>query len=1534
MEWQGTGSILAQQVESQRRRVLAVYQSDRKRVDEDANNEQTIVEGAYRNRQIYELVQNAVDAVGRDGRIEIVLDGDSLYVANSGAPFSSKGIDAILASHLSGKRGEEIGRFGLGFKSLLAVSASPVVLSRSVSFRFDPRESRREIESVIGSTLRSPRMRIAYAVDPHQVASNNPTLSRLMDWAATVVIAPLDSGVDSVRAQVAGFPSQFLLFSSSVASFATQVDDERKEFAVIREGDQATITSEAGSETWQVFQRVHRPSAKARADVGEISEREQVRISWAVPKAGRQAVGRLWAFFPTEDEMTLSGIVNAPWRLSEDRTRVLAGAFNEELLTEVLPELVASSMQGIFSASKPGFHIDLLPARGREARSWADDILNQPVMAALARAFAVPDLNGSLRRAKDLKVVPALKSGRRDELFHDWMGHVSDRASWAHPDVSATDARRAKVERLASRGAVPVRTWLEAAVDGEDLDSVGFGIVALAELLASGDVARDELSEFKALPSVDGPLLKVQPERVFLPGDGGEASVATINAEVLDRPGVAGALERLGIRVHDAARQLRDQALAARDGRQWALVWEVARSLPAADAATALRQAISAGRQLTVRNAEGKWVEAGEVFLPGVMLGQEPSGADRRHCLDVSWHESDLNILSRLGMSEAPTPDSIHVAPWLERWKRHIRDQLQGEVTVTDQGISDIVAEHESFWPLPQSPKLSDEALHRVSRRLASHGALKPWVTRIGTLESPYAWWVRHYGRIQTTWGLLPVQLAMWPDEEEWAPGFPVAQEASIQAGMFEQVVTTPHDYTVDDWTELFARARQLDEEARAWFYSWAGFLRREGLGVPEPKQLMARLNSGPQLFKTAEILAVADEEMAVELQAANFPIIVAPNEDEVVNLILGLGLGDAREQLDRVELALPSGDPLPLLDVFSKLREWDLDGDEGFDELNLQLCESLDVEYTTVAGSRLSPRSHRRDDNLIQVTGRSDVEQLQQVSAVLGLSLDDEDIDSIIREKRKPTRPGADELRGLPNDAARFARLVPPEVLRKQLPKEALEILEEEAELTPQRLAELALVARGPELLKRKAVRDAFLEHGLEVPKLNGGGPAIAFLEDLGLDEVFASVDRPLKRPPAEEYVPGRVELGDLHDYQEECVQAIVDVLEAVRGHRRRGMLSLPTGAGKTRVAVESLIRAADSGALKRRAAWIAHSDELCEQAAQTILEVWQARSPRRALQLSRFWGAYDISESDPGAFHVVVATYQKLANAVGSKDWLVQPDVIYVDEAHGAITPSYTKIMQWLGGVSQVSQMEVPLIGLSATPFRGTSEEETSRLVARFGARRFDEDAFPDDENRYRDLQERGILAKVRQREILGSEIELTEMELKELEDRKWLPTTAGKKLGDDRARTLRILDAVMGLPSDWPVLLFAPSIESAKVLATLLSVRDRPARAILGETAAVERHRAIADFKAGRVKVLTNFGVLTQGFDAPMVKAVVVARPTLSLKLYQQMIGRGLRGPRNRGSDEVLILNVADNLKNHGVEPFAFREFEQLWRVDDES
>ncbi len=76
-----------------------------------------------------------------------------------------------------------------------------------------------------------------------------------------------------------------------------------------------------------------------------------------------------------------------------------------------------------------------------------------------------------------------------------------------------------------------------------------------------------------------------------------------------------------------------------------------------------------------------------------------------------------------------------------------------------------------------------------------------------------------------------------------------------------------------------------------------------------------------------------------------------------------------------------------------------------------------------------------------------------------------------------------------------------------------------------------------------------------------------------------------------------------------------------------------------------------------------------------------------------------------------------------------------------------------------------------------------------------------------------------------------------------------------------------------------------------------------------------------------MLVNYGVLTTGFDAPETRALIVARPVYSPGLYQQMIGRGLRGPLNGGTERCLIVNVADNVAEYG-EALAFTRFEHRW------
>src|SRR4051812_26442418 len=117
-EWVGPDGPLAAVVERQSRACLGAYLEDFSRVESDTNIEISTSQGGYGRKQIYELIQNGADAMRRaPGRIEVILVNRCLYVANQGAPVSEDGVLTLMSSHVSHKRADEIGRFGLGFKS-------------------------------------------------------------------------------------------------------------------------------------------------------------------------------------------------------------------------------------------------------------------------------------------------------------------------------------------------------------------------------------------------------------------------------------------------------------------------------------------------------------------------------------------------------------------------------------------------------------------------------------------------------------------------------------------------------------------------------------------------------------------------------------------------------------------------------------------------------------------------------------------------------------------------------------------------------------------------------------------------------------------------------------------------------------------------------------------------------------------------------------------------------------------------------------------------------------------------------------------------------------------------------------------------------------------------------------------------------------------------------------------------------------------------------------------------------------------------
>ena len=92
-----------------------------------------------------------------------------------------------------------------------------------------------------------------------------------------------------------------------------------------------------------------------------MANREIIRLQWAVPVRARQRIGGLWAYFPTLEETTLSGVINAPWKLNDDRTRVIEGPFNREILEHACDTVLrpprgpddARTIRGTFSTSSP-----------------------------------------------------------------------------------------------------------------------------------------------------------------------------------------------------------------------------------------------------------------------------------------------------------------------------------------------------------------------------------------------------------------------------------------------------------------------------------------------------------------------------------------------------------------------------------------------------------------------------------------------------------------------------------------------------------------------------------------------------------------------------------------------------------------------------------------------------------------------------------------------------------------------------------------------------------------------------------------------------------------------------------------------------------------------------------------------------------------------------------------------------------------------------------------------------------------------------
>ena len=410
---------------------------------------------------------------------------------------------------------------------------------------------------------------------------------------------------------------------------------------------------------------------------------------------------------------------------------------------------------------------------------------------------------------------------------------------------------------------------------------------------------------------------------------------------------------------------------------------------------------------------------------------------------------------------------------------------------------------------------------------------------------------------------------------------------------------------------------------------------------------------------------------------------------------------------------------------------------------------------------------------------------------------------------------------------------------------------------------------------------------------------------------------------------------MPDLHEYQKTIVNNVRNMLRGagVDSAKRRGMISLPTGSGKTRVGVQAIVEAMCCDGFDGGILWVADREELCEQAVEAWRQVWSNIGAQAArLRISRLWGEQPKPQRT-SSFHVVVATIQtlngRLKNSPDEYEFLADFTLVVFDEAHRSVARTFTSVMQEIGLTRWQRPNEPFLLGLTATPYRGDADE-TRRLANRYGRNRLDTGAFASNEPQevIAELQKMRVLARAEHRIIKGGKFSLNDAERKQAESAPWLPRSVEDRIATDTNRTRRIIEAYEEyVEPDWPTLIFATSVEHAQTVAALLDERDVRSRAVSGTTGRAARRRIVEDFRRGEIKALVNYGIFREGFDAPKTRAIVVARPVYSPNLYFQMIGRGLRGVKNGGNERCLILNVGDNIENF-QRALAFSDLDWLW------
>lgn len=320
------------------------------------------------------------------------------------------------------------------------------------------------------------------------------------------------------------------------------------------------------------------------------------------------------------------------------------------------------------------------------------------------------------------------------------------------------------------------------------------------------------------------------------------------------------------------------------------------------------------------------------------------------------------------------------------------------------------------------------------------------------------------------------------------------------------------------------------------------------------------------------------------------------------------------------------------------------------------------------------------------------------------------------------------------------------------------------------------------------------------------------------------------------------------LRDYQIECL----DTIKRVFQEKNRQLVQLPTGSGKTYIFLNYIKESSNKCLI------ICPTKELLDQ----IEESAETLGISSDIFVKRREG---FKKSKHILLTMASLTRKETLGFLKQQKF----DTIIVDEAHKAHCKTY---LNFLKEYSQ-SNTEFKLLGFTATPER----LDKKPLLEIFGQLTFEMSIFS--------LIEQGFLCDIESYRIKTEHKLITRSNKQDFSNKEL------KKLDCDSRNQLIYKTYSENCPGK-KTLIFCISIEHADRVAQFFKDKGLKAESIYGDKSINERRAILSRFKDGQTQILTNCQLLTEGFDAPWIEAIIIARPTRSKALYTQMVGRGIR------------------------------------------